>query len=495
MDYPTISVIVLNYNGLRHLRDCLSSLLSLDYPRDRLEILLVDNASSDGSIAFIEESFPKVTLIRNPRNLGFAGGNNEGARTAQGEYIAFLNNDTRVDTYWLKELVRPCLEEKQVVCTGSRILSWSGDSIDFADAALNFLGWGFQVGFGSTRLKDFEADKELLFVCGGGLLIKREVYLSVGGFDEDYFAYFEDVDLGWRLWLMGYKIRLAARSIVYHRHHGSWDAIQDAQRWVLYERNALFTIIKNYEEAHLYFLLPLALLLTLRRTFLDITADGKQPGKCSQLLNRTIRKLPGFLQNLNSSRYGKSVDNTTFFSNPNDTHPIPSLAISRLEACRQILRVFSSLEGKRRKIQAVRKCSDKELFPLFQTPLRSNFGDPRFIQMMNQLINCFELNRIFQGEEKFSVFLSQLVEPGRRLSLEILKILDRILELMKIPEEHFQLGQSPPPELCSVSAQAIALLVTMNNLIGAIPRNSLQENIAWLHKQCQGILESNPIPD
>jgi GT2 family glycosyltransferase len=495
MDWPTISVIVLNYNGRRHLKDCFSSLLSIDYPRDRYEILLVDNASWDDSIAFIEEFFPSVTVMRNSQNLGFAGGNNEGARAAKGEYLAFLNNDTRVDTDWLKELVKPCLEEEKVICTGSRILSWDGETIDFADGAFNFLGWGFQVGFGSKRLKDFERDKDLLFVCGGALLIKREVFLSIDGFDADFFAFFEDVDLGWRLWLMGYKNRLAARSIVYHRHHGSWDSVQDTQRWVLYERNALFTIIKNYEEAHLYCLLPVALLLTLERIFFDITAGLKQQGKTSQLLNRAIRKIPFLPQSFFPSGFEKRFNNLSFFINPNNRLQIPSLALSRLAACRQVLRVFPSLEGTRRIIQAGRQCSDTEIFPLFQTPLLSNFGDPRFIQIMNQLINRFEINQLFQGKEKSSDSLSQLVEPGRRLSLEILNVLDRIWELMKVPEEPFQLGQTPPPELFSVPTQGIALLVAMNNLIEAIPNHSLKETMSWLLKHCQRLLDSYPLPD
>src|SRR5690349_5210297 len=92
-EYPTASVVVLNYNGLKHLETCFRSLLALDYPRDRLELMLVDNGSSDGSVAFMREHFPGVRVVETGANLGFAGGNDFGAEQADGQYVAFLNND------------------------------------------------------------------------------------------------------------------------------------------------------------------------------------------------------------------------------------------------------------------------------------------------------------------------------------------------------------------------------------------------------------------
>src|SRR5689334_17682620 len=103
--WPLVSVIVLNYNGLRHLETCFISLQALDYPADRVELLLVDNGSSDGSVAFMTTRFPGVRVHQTGSNLGFAGGNNAGAVVARGDYFAFLNNDTKVDPAWLRELV------------------------------------------------------------------------------------------------------------------------------------------------------------------------------------------------------------------------------------------------------------------------------------------------------------------------------------------------------------------------------------------------------
>src|SRR5262245_38640408 len=120
---PTVTVVVLNYNGLKHLESCFRSLLALDYPEDHIELMLVDNGSKDGSIAYMHEHFPGVRLVETGENLGFAAGNDYGAERATGEYVAFLNNDTRVEPEWLKELVNAVREGGQgTVCASSLML-------------------------------------------------------------------------------------------------------------------------------------------------------------------------------------------------------------------------------------------------------------------------------------------------------------------------------------------------------------------------------------
>jgi len=218
---PRATVIVVNYNGREHLADCFPSLASLLYPRDKLEIIMVDNGSRDGSVEFIRDNFPQIKIIQNDRNLGFAQASNIGARGASGEYVAFLNNDMRVDPHWLIELVKPVLRDRDVVCAASKILSWDGKRIDFVGGALNFYGHGFQLDYGKGNIDDYTQERPLLFACGGATLIDKEVFLECGGFDEDYFAFFEDVDLGWRLWILGYKVLFAPKAIAYHKHHGT----------------------------------------------------------------------------------------------------------------------------------------------------------------------------------------------------------------------------------------------------------------------------------
>src|SRR5438270_7559017 len=133
-DQPTVTVIVLNYNGLRHLEDCFNSLLAVDYPADQLALMLVDNASQDGSTAFMREHFPRVVVAESPTNLGFAGGNNLGARASASQYVIFLNNDMRVDPQFVRGLVAAVqggaepgaagLANASRVCAGAKILNW-----------------------------------------------------------------------------------------------------------------------------------------------------------------------------------------------------------------------------------------------------------------------------------------------------------------------------------------------------------------------------------
>jgi GT2 family glycosyltransferase len=219
---PRVSVVTPGWNGLAHLEPCYRSLRQLDYPPDRLELILVDNGSTDSSVEFMQQHFPEVKIVRNPTNLGFCRANNLGARAAQGEYVAFLNNDTRVHPAWLKELATAVEADAEVVCAGSKLLSWEGDRLDFAGGSLNFRGSGFQPGHGSSRVDPFSETRPVLSACGGSMLIERQIFLDCGGFDEDFFAYLEDVDLGWRLQLhTGAKVAYTSRSIIRHKHRAT----------------------------------------------------------------------------------------------------------------------------------------------------------------------------------------------------------------------------------------------------------------------------------
>ncbi|GAI52771.1 unnamed protein product, partial [marine sediment metagenome] len=135
-------------NGKDYLEQCLDSIKKLDYPEDKLETIVIDNASSDDSVNFIKSNYPLVKLISNDKNMGFAFANNQAAKAANGDYIAFLNNDTRVDKNWLIELLRPIYKNKEVVASGSKVLSIDGKNIDFVGGMINFEGKGFQIDYG-----------------------------------------------------------------------------------------------------------------------------------------------------------------------------------------------------------------------------------------------------------------------------------------------------------------------------------------------------------
>jgi GT2 family glycosyltransferase len=347
-ELPTVSVVVLNYNGLKHLESCFSSLLALDYPPDLIELILVDNASRDDSIPFTRKTFPSVRIVETGSNLGFAAGNNFGAERATGEYVAFLNNDTRVDPRWLTELVSAVLAGRGtgLVCTASLVLNWAGEKIDFKTSGVNFHGFGFQPSYGKPYKPAEIAPRDILFACGGSMLIDRAIFLEIGGFDPDYFAFFEDVDLGWRLWLLGYRVTLTPSAITYHRHHGTAGSMSAHRTYLLYERNALYTIYKNYEDAHVHKILSAALLLLGGRAIRFIEAGGTSLADFD-------------------------------FSNP-ESDPSPDISIHRnavaaLLAANEFSDNLARTRVKRDWIQSRRKRSDRELFALFGQPGRVNW--------------------------------------------------------------------------------------------------------------------------
>ena len=138
--YPLISIIIVNLNGKDYIKVCLDSIRNINYPKDKIETIVVDNGSKDDSAEFLSSNYPEVKIIKNNANLGFAVANNQGARLAAGEFIAFLNNDTKVDENWLVELLRPVYGDREVVCSGSKVLSMDGKTLDFAGGMINFEG-------------------------------------------------------------------------------------------------------------------------------------------------------------------------------------------------------------------------------------------------------------------------------------------------------------------------------------------------------------------
>lgn len=262
----TVSIITVNLNGKLLLANLLQSVRELDYPRELLEIIVVDNGSSDGSAAYLEKNHPEVKLIKNERNMGFAHPCNQGARAASGSYLAFINNDMKLDSRWVDEMLRHIGGDGKTVCVGSKILNADGTKIDFVGGQISFIGMGYQKHFHEdSALYNEAAPKEILFASGGAMLIDRKVFLEVGAFDEDYFAFFEDVDLGWRLWVLGYKVVFAPGAAAYHRHHQTAKLISKQMLMTLYERNSIYTIYKNYDDDNLKKVLPAALVMSSTR--------------------------------------------------------------------------------------------------------------------------------------------------------------------------------------------------------------------------------------
>lgn len=417
---PLASVIVLNYNGVRYLEQCFHSLEALNYPDDRLELVLVDNASTDGSVEYVRANFPQVRILRNPQNLGFAKANNIGAEQAKGRYVAFINNDARAHPDWLMELVKSISMEEDVVCVGGKILSWDGSKIDFIGGALNFYGMGFQPSHGQPNVLNYSASKQILFACGGSMLIERDLFLDCGGFDEDYFAYFEDIDLGWRLWVLGYRVLFVPTAISYHKGLGTSRYFASEKRSVLYERNALYSAIKNYEEENLLRILPAALLLTVRRAMIfsgidkrsyrmDMMEDPNLIWPASRdrrlattrLRSRELRwalKQYGFFFVAKEAvrRALRWIYARSVLRVHRDLDFLPRLGVSHLVAMDDVIEALPTLMEKRRWIQARRKRPDSEILRLFETPFFPHPPYPEYERVQHDLSEYLGIYEIFK---------------------------------------------------------------------------------------------------
>jgi GT2 family glycosyltransferase len=246
LEFPTASIIVVNYNGREFLEDCFRSLSNLDYPS--YEVIMVDNASTDGSVGYVTERFPWVKVIGLESNHGFSGGNDVGVEHACGKYVAFLNNDVEVEPTWLSELVEGIEEDEKIASCGSKMLFYERRNyVNHAGGAVTITGAGFDIGFMMEEKKVYNKPKFVGCTSGGAMLVRKGVFCTLGGFDPDYFAYFEDVDFCLRAWTAGYKVKYMPTSVVYHKFGGSFGTDSSPFKMFLYQRNRLYNIAKNFE--------------------------------------------------------------------------------------------------------------------------------------------------------------------------------------------------------------------------------------------------------
>lgn len=237
---PFCSIIVLNYNTRYLLRDCFNSLKKQNYPKDRYEVILVDNNSPDDSVKFTKKIFPWVKIRVLDKNHGFAEGNNKGVEVAQGDYIIFLNTDTIVPKNWLPELVKVAASDKKIGICGSKIIDERYGGKYIGEGRINIFG------IANPSVRD-DRQKEVAWASGTSMLIKKEVLNKLGYcFDPSFFAYYEDTDLCWRTWLLGYKIIYVPTSIVDHLGGRTAAKVRRISPLLMYEyRNKILMYKKN----------------------------------------------------------------------------------------------------------------------------------------------------------------------------------------------------------------------------------------------------------
>lgn len=242
-----VSVVVLNWNGRGFIEGCIESVLSQDY--EHVELIVVDNSSEDGSPAFIKERYRTVRLIENKRNLGFGGGNNIGIRHSRGSYVVIMNNDVELDRYCISEMKTAIEKDKRFGACASRIyLKGERDVLDAAGIVV--CPDGLSIGRGRLEPGYFyDRDEEVFFASGCCALYRKEMLEDIKVreeyYDEDFFAYADDTDLGWRARLRGWGCIYNPRAKAYHLHSASSENYSPLKAFLV-ERNRMLLQIKCF---------------------------------------------------------------------------------------------------------------------------------------------------------------------------------------------------------------------------------------------------------
>ncbi len=265
----SVDVLVVSWNGRHHLETLLPALEGQQDPGVAVRIRVFDNGSTDGTVEWLCSAHPTVEVVENPVNVGFSAANNRLAERSSADALALVNNDTRPRPDWLAELVAALREAPpDVAAVSGCIVDWEGSRLDFGRGVMTFDGHAFQLDYHRAleEVTPPTAGSELLFPCGGNMIVRRDRFEAAGGFDEDFFAYLEDVDLGWRLWSGGERVLSAPEAVVHHRSMATSDLLGNAFRGMLFERNAYLTAFKNYDADLWPRLMPAVQMTLLART-------------------------------------------------------------------------------------------------------------------------------------------------------------------------------------------------------------------------------------
>jgi GT2 family glycosyltransferase len=270
---PLVSVVTVNYNGFHYLRKSVASILKSDYPS--YEIIVVDNGSSDCCVKQIKTEFGKykdvIRLVFLKTNLGFSIGNNIGAKKSNGKYILFLNNDTEIDPDGLSELVKT-LECDQTIGAAQAKLLFMDKKLTFDSAGvfLNVIGFGRTRGFLETDHGQYDQIDEISYAKGAAMVVQRSVWTKLGGFEQLFFAYFEETDFCWRVWLAGLRVVFVPSARVFHVGGGTISKYSNREFQFQDYRNRLVVLVKNLQLGSLVKYSPWVLIVYFNRVRLHI---------------------------------------------------------------------------------------------------------------------------------------------------------------------------------------------------------------------------------
>ncbi|MGA0798641.1 MAG: glycosyltransferase, partial [Candidatus Nanopelagicales bacterium] len=439
MNKPKVSVVLVNYRGAEDTLNAIESLLDCDWDASKLEIIVVDNASGDDSLEKLGAVKNKIKLIVSENNLGFAGGVNLGVKEATGEIIALLNNDARADKNWITSAVEKLNSDKEIAAIACKVLNWDGSKIDFVDGSLTWYGMGYKREAEKPVNQVIDYERDVLFATGSAMFVKKSIFDEVGGFDENFFMFYEDVDLGWRLNLFGYKVKYLPTSIAYHKHHASIEKFGQYHEHYLLERNALLSLYKNYEAMSLDSVLPAAMALSVRRSLSRGDFD-------SELLELT----------------NKNKD-------ANDSVTANKEALTGTLAIDSFVSLLPKMQEARDFVQAKRRKTDAELLSLFREAMEPAYPWPRYLEGYQKIVDAFKIEQNFKKEKK-----RVLVVTGEPLSENLAGPAIRALEIAKALTGEFECllattkaNDLKHPEVSTISTRHRSLrkLVTWADII------------------------------
>ena len=371
MKIPDASVVVVHHRGHERLFEALAAIEVASRDRLSSEVVVVDNASGM-PVAELLRRFPTIRRITAPGNVGFAAGCRLGAESARGRSLVFVNDDAVADPESLQLLVGALdRSDPDVVAVAGRLTDSTGERNDFFDGFLTFDGHAFQkdVGRPVGALPEAVPGEDRLFACGGLMAVRRGDFLASGGFDDDYFAYLEDVDFGWRQWIFGRRIVAEPRAVARHRGGATGEALGIFPRGYLFEKNAFATAYKNFDRDHFAALMPSVLAAFLVRISEMLAARNPGAAELSRDPYAEPRPSPTFLRRV--------------FGIAAPQEPIvrvdDPLTIAHLKALLWIRRSQESLAAKRKAVQSRRRRADAEIFARFPLRLVPTYpGDERF---------------------------------------------------------------------------------------------------------------------
>jgi GT2 family glycosyltransferase len=322
---PAVTVIIPHLRNRPMLDACLDSLSKTTF-RD-FSVIVVDNGGDASDLAGIEFDYPEISLLRLPENAGYAGGCNAGLRRATSPYVVFLNDDTVVEPEWLERLVAAAERDPQVAALQPKILSLperrKGRRVfDYAGAAgglIDRLGFPYCLGrsFGGREVDagQYDRSQEIFWASGVALFARREVVEKLGGFEASFFMHMEEIDLCWRMSLVGYRVRSVPQSVVWHE--GGASLAEGSPMKVYYNhRNALLTLLRNRSAAPLVALLPLRLALEAAAMAYYL-AGGKagiaRAAQVARALVDVLRKLPETLRQRREIQRARTVGDRELF--------------------------------------------------------------------------------------------------------------------------------------------------------------------------------------